>query len=108
MSVISKREFRDENGLPMNISPLDLSSLVVPINHNKERWVGILLGSTYSELLARAVQRYVKTCDAYSEKKDDHSLAQERRLAFIEVLRSISQGCETLASHVENNYEQKP
>lgn len=108
MSVISKKEIRDESGLPMNVSPLDLSSLVVPINHNKERWVGILLGGAYSELLARAVQRYVKASDEWSEKKDDHSLARERRLAFIEVLRSISQGCETLASHVEDNYENKP
>ena len=102
MSVISKTEFRDED-----VSPLDFGNLVVPISHNKERWVGILLGNVHSELLVRAVQRYVKANDEWSEKNDDHSLAQERRLAFIEVLRSISRGCETLASHVEDSYERK-
>lgn len=107
MSVISQSDFRDENGRLMDVSPLDLSSLVVPIQGNKDHWVGVLLSIAHSELLARAVQRYVKVSDEWSEKKDDHSLAQERRLAFIEVLRSISQGCETLASHVEDSYEQK-
>ena len=106
MAVITKSDFRDENGLPMDVSALDLSSLVVPIQGNKDRWVGVLLGIAHSELLARAVQRYVEVSDEWSEKKDDHSLAQERRLAFIEVLRSISRGCDTLASHVEDNYEQ--
>jgi hypothetical protein len=106
MAVISKAEFKDENGVPMDVSPLELGSLVVPISHNKERWVGILLGIAHSELLAHAVQRYVRASDEWSEKKDDHALGQERRLAFIEVLRSISAGCETLASHVEGNYEQ--
>ena len=106
MSVISKTEFQDENGLPIDVSPLDLSSLVVPISPNSERWVGILLGAASGKLLARAVERYVRASDEWSEKKDDHALGQERRLAFIEVLRSISAGCEAFASHVEGNYDQ--
>ena len=106
MAVIPKADFEDENGLPTDISPLELGSLVVPINNNRERWVGILLSNAHGELLHRAVQRYVSVSDEWSEKKDDHALGQERRLAFIEVLRSISAGCETLASQVQDNYQQ--
>ena len=103
MAVFDKRQ-ETENGDPLFIGPLDFGSIAIDIPDEKERWVGVMFGATHSDLLDRAVQVYVEATDKWAENKDNPVLSQERRLAFVELLRAVSYGCESLAAQVAHSH----
>ncbi len=102
--AVFDRSQQSENGYPGTTGPLDISSIAIGVDGETERWVGILLNSTQAELLDRAVQAYVGVSDKWAENKNDPGVAQERRLAFIELLRTVAYGCEDLASIVTRSH----
>ena len=91
----------------MYTSPLTWPyNLVIPIPDDRERWVGAAFGGYKYDLVSRAVQRYVSATYEWTGNKDEHALSQERRLAFIDVLLTVSAACEELAGTVGKSYEE--
>ena len=86
------------------MNPLQMGSLAIGITGESERCVGVLFSQAYSDLLDRAVKKYVEASDNWEQHKDDADAMRERRLAFVDVLNVVSSGCEELAASVAKNY----
>lgn len=89
----------------VKVSPLDYGGggIILPIDGEGDRWVHIDL-ITAAPMLPRALERYVRMTDEWEKEGKPRALGQDQRLAFVELLRHISAGCERLARSVEENY----
>ena len=85
-------------------NPLMFNSAVLPIPGKDREWVECLFSPAYQELLDVACQRYYKVSKDWSVNKENIALAQERRLAFIAVLTSLSAAASDLANSMAKSY----
>ena len=105
MAVFSKTEWCAQYGDSSGLEPWNLpGDIHLSTMDGTERWVSILLNK-HSPLVERAIRQYVEVSDDWRENKDHHRMNQERRLAFIQMLRAIASGCEELAQSVIDSYD---
>ena len=99
MSVTSKSDWTDQYGEDLDTAPWNLpGDIQLSTMDGTERWVSIHFYK-HSPLVKRTVRQYVEASDNLREK-NDHPTSQERRLAFVLMLRAIAAGCEELAQDV--------
>ena len=104
MAIIS-RSYLSESGIPQELDPLSaFGDLILPIAGDKDRWVYLAFGTGHADLLDKALREYVATTDSWMENRDDHDIDQERRLAFIRLLQTISAASEDLAKETVRSY----
>lgn len=104
MAIFSRDETRDVDGVERD--PLSVpNDLALPIVGDGQRWVAVAFEGVNPDLLNTAIHDYVQVTDQWVANRDDRQLYQERRLAFIRLLRTIAAGSEHLANRVASSYE---
>ena len=104
MAIFSRDETRDVDGVERD--PLSVpNDLALPIAGDEQQWVGIAFEGVHPDLLVTAIRDYVRVTDNWRANRDDRHLYQERRLAFIRLLKTIAAGSEYLANRVASSYE---
>ena len=99
MAIFSTTDYDGDTNL------LDIPhSLIIGIENTTDRCINILFGSTDCELLTLAVRDYVQITDRWVKEKEHHALNQDRRLAFIRLLRAVSAGSDNLAQAISQSH----